>query len=110
MKWITGERPKIDRIACPWLIQKFVDPGAEFLFVPTEQVFQQAAVLSAIPYDIAGAEYSHEGAYCTFDYILKKHQLHDPALQQLALIVRGADPTTLSWLRRRPGCGPYRPG
>ncbi len=91
MKWITRERPKIDRIACPWLIQNFVDPQAEFLFVPKEQVFRQAAELSAIPYDIAGAEYSHEGAYCTFDYILKKHRLRDPALQQLALIVRGAD-------------------
>lgn len=91
MKWITRERPKIDRIACPWLIQNFVDPQAEFLFVPKEQVFRQAAELSAIPYDITGAEYSHEGAYCTFDYILKKHRLRDPALQQLALIVRGAD-------------------
>jgi len=91
MQWITRERPKIDRIACPWLIQNFVDPQAEFLFVPTEQVLAQAAALGAVPYDIAGAEYTHEGEYCTFDYILKKHRLTDPALHQLARIVRGAD-------------------
>lgn len=91
MKWITRERPKIDRIACPWLIQNFVDSEAEFLFVPKEQVLAQAASLPVIPYDIAGAEYTHEGECCTFDYILKKHQLTDPALHQLARIVRGAD-------------------
>jgi hypothetical protein len=91
MKWITRERPKIDRIACPWLIQNFVDPEAEFLFVPREQVLAQAQALGAIPYDIAGVEYTHEGECCTFDYILKKHQLIDPALHQLARIVRGAD-------------------
>ncbi|SMB92521.1 conserved hypothetical protein [Hymenobacter roseosalivarius DSM 11622] len=91
MKWITRERPKIDHIACPWLIQRFVDPAAEFLYVPKEDVFRQAAALPAIPYDIPGAEYSHEGELCTFDFILKKHNLTDPALQQLARIVRGAD-------------------
>lgn len=91
MKWITRERPKIDRIACPWLIQNFVDPAAEFLFVPAGQVLAQAAALPAIAYDIAGAEYTHEGECCTFDYILKKHALTDPALHQLARIVRGAD-------------------
>ncbi|MBL7869926.1 chromate resistance protein [Elizabethkingia sp. HvH-WGS333] len=91
MKWITRERPKIDRIACPWLINRFVDKEAEFLYVPKEQVFIKAHELDAIPYDIPGAEYSHEGAYCTFDYIIKKHKLTDPCLLQMALIVRAAD-------------------
>ncbi len=91
MKWITRERPKIDRIACPWLIRNFVDKEAEFIYVPKEQVFEKATELEAIPYDIPGAEYSHEGEYCTFDYIVKRHQLDDPALLQIAQIVRGAD-------------------
>lgn len=91
MKWITRERPKIDRIACPWLIKHFVDENAEFMYVPKEQVFDKAKELDAIPYDIPGAEYSHYGDECTFDYIIKKHQLTDPSLLQLALIVRGAD-------------------
>lgn len=91
MKWITRERPKIDRIACPWLIKNFVDQEAEFIYVPKDQVFEKAAELNAIPYDIPGAEYSHEGEYCTFDYIIRKHYLDDPALRQLAVIVRGAD-------------------
>lgn len=91
MKWITRERPKIDRIACPWLIKNFVDHDAEFIYVPKDQVFEKANELQAIPYDIPGAEYSHEGADCTFDFVIKKHRLEDPALQQLALIVRGAD-------------------
>jgi hypothetical protein len=91
MKWITRERPKIDRIACPWLIKNFVDKEAEFIYVPKEAVFSKAKELIAIPYDIPGAEYSHEGNFCTFDYILKKHELNDPALHQMAVIVRGAD-------------------
>jgi hypothetical protein len=91
MKWITRERPKIDRIACPWLIKRFVDQQAEFVYVPKEQVFVKAKELNAIPYDIPGAEYSHEGDYCTFDYIVKKHNLVDPAIRQIAVIVRGAD-------------------
>lgn len=91
MKWITRERPKIDRIACPWLIDRFVDSEAEFLYVPKELVFIKAEELKAIPYDIPGAEYSHQGDQCTFDYIIKKHQLADPALLQIAAIVRGAD-------------------
>jgi hypothetical protein len=91
MKWITRERPKIDRIACPWLIKNFVDPQAEFIYVPKENVFEKAATLNAIPYDIPGAEYTHEGDQCTFDYIIKKHHLTDHALLQLADIVRGAD-------------------
>jgi hypothetical protein len=69
MKWITRERPKIDRIACPWLIKNFVDDKAEFIYVPKEQVFEKATELNATAYDIPGAEYSHEGEYCAFDYI-----------------------------------------
>lgn len=91
MKWITRERPKIDRIACPWLLKRFVDPQAEFVFVPKAQVFEQADYLGAIPYDIPGAEYSHYGEECTFDYIIKRHALTDSALLQIATIVRGAD-------------------
>jgi hypothetical protein len=91
MKWITRERPKIDRIACPWLIKNFVDQNAEFIFVPKSQVFDLAKQLGAIPYDIPGAEYSHEGEYCTFDYIVKKHNIDDSAIHQIATIVRGAD-------------------
>ncbi|MES2268651.1 MAG: chromate resistance protein ChrB domain-containing protein [Bacteroidota bacterium] len=91
MKWITRERPKIDRIACPWLIRNFVDREAEFIFVPKEDVFEKAKTLNAIPYDIPGAEYTHEGERCTFDYIIKKHGLTDPAVLQIAEIVRGAD-------------------
>ncbi len=91
MKWITRERPKIDRIACPWLIKNFVDKDAEFIYVPKEQVFDKAKELNAIPYDIPGAEYSHYEDECTFDFIIRKHELNDAALKQLAEIVRGAD-------------------
>lgn len=91
MKWITRERPKIDRIACPRLIKTFVDKDAEFIYVPKEEVFNKATALNAIPYDIPGAEYSHYGDNCTFDFIIDKHNINDPALLQLALIVRGAD-------------------
>ena len=91
MKWITRERPKIDRIACPWLIKNFVDKEAEFIYVPTDQVKTKAKELDAIPYDIPGVAYSHEGSNCTFDTILKTHNISDPALLQLAVIVRGAD-------------------
>lgn len=91
MKWITRERPKIDRIACPWLIQNFVDKQAEFIYVPREEVLSKAKELDAIPYDIEGAEYNHVDEYCTFDYILKKHNLTEPALHKIAEIVRGAD-------------------
>src|SRR4051795_8468378 len=91
MKWITRERPKIDRIACPWLIKNFVDKEAEFIYVPKEEVLNKAKESNAIPYDIVGVEYSHYGNECTFDYIIRKHNLTDPALTQLATIVRGAD-------------------
>src|SRR5829696_10307345 len=91
MIWITRERPKIDRIACPWLIKNFVDTNAEFIYVPKENVFAEAEDRNAIPYDIPGAEYSHYDDECTFDFIIHKHNLTDPCLLQLAAIVRGAD-------------------
>jgi hypothetical protein len=91
MKWITRERPKIDRIACPWLIKNFVDKEAEFLYVPANEVVAKSKELNAIPYDIPKVEYSHDGEFCTFDTIIKKHQLTDAALLQLSIIVRGAD-------------------
>lgn len=91
MRWITRERPKIDRIACPWLIKNFVDQDAVFFYVPAEMVKEQAQVLTAIPFDVPDVEYSHYQDKCTFDYILEKHHLHDPALHSMAEIVRGAD-------------------
>jgi len=91
MKWITRERPKIDRIACPWLIKRFVDRDAEFIFVPKDDVFRLATRFKAIPFDIHGAQYSHYGDECTFDYIIKRHLIQDEAVHRIALIVRGAD-------------------
>jgi hypothetical protein len=91
MKWVTRERPKIDRIACPWLIARFIDAEAEFLYVPTDQVIRVANETGATPYDIPGVEYGHVGELCSFDAFLRLHGLTDPALQQLAVIVRGAD-------------------
>jgi hypothetical protein len=91
VKWITRERPKIDRIACPWLIRRFIDEKAEFLYVPKEEVFDTAKKVDAIPYDIPGAALSHDGDLCSFDTFLKTYKLSDPALHKLAVIVRGAD-------------------
>jgi hypothetical protein len=91
MKWITRECPKIDRIACPWLIVRFIDKQPEFLFVPTGDVLRVAGETGAVPYDIPGVELSHVGEECSFDTFLKKYDLTDPALQDLAVIVRGAD-------------------
>jgi hypothetical protein len=95
MKWATRERPKIDRIACPWLIAKFIDKEAEFLYVPSGDVLRVANETGAIPYDIPGVEFSHVGELCSFDAFLKKYHLTDPALQQIAQIVRGADTSRL---------------
>lgn len=103
MRWITRERPKIDRIACPWLIGRFIDPDAEFLYVPAGEVFRVAEETGAIPYDIPGAELSHEGDLCSFDAFLKKYHLTDQALQQLAVIVRGADTSRLDLAPQSPG-------
>lgn len=95
MKWITRERPKIDRIACPWLITRFIDKEPEFLYVPSGDVLRVAKETGATPYDIPGVEFSHEGELCSFDAFLKKYQLDDLALKQLAVIVRGADTSRL---------------
>jgi len=91
MKWVTRERPKIDRIACPWLITRFIEDAPEFLFVPSDRVSATAAATGAIPYDVPDVELSHDGEFCSFDAFLKKYGLTDPALHHLAVIVRGAD-------------------
>jgi hypothetical protein len=95
MKWITRERPKIDRIACPWLIARFIDASPEFLYVSADRVMSDAQAMDATPYDVPGVEYTHVGADCSFDTFLKKHRLTEPALQDLAVIVRGADTNRL---------------
>ena len=95
MKWVTRARPKIDRIACPWLILRFIDREAEFLYVPAADVLKIAQDTGATPYDIPGVEMSHVGDRCSFDAFLAKHALTDPALRQLATIVRGADTSRL---------------
>ena len=91
MKWVTRERPKIDRIACPWLVARFIDKDAEFLYVPAGDVLKTAEETGAIPYDVPDVELSHDGELCSFDAFLKKYQLTDQALLDLAVIVRGAD-------------------
>ena len=94
--WVTRERPKIDRIACPWLIRRFIDPEASFLYVPTERVFDVAATTGATAYDIPGSEpFSHDGELCSFDAFLRVYDIRDPALDTLAVIVRGADTARL---------------
>src|SRR5215470_14869824 len=91
MKWVTRANVKVDRVACPWLIRTFIDRDAEFLFVPVGEVESVARETGAIPFDVAGVELGHHGEECSFDAIIHKYNLADPALQQLALIVRGAD-------------------
>ena len=91
MKWVTRARPKVDRVACPWLIKRFVDPQAEFLYVPGDQVMEVAKHDGAIPFDVPNVELGHNGPECSFDAIMKKYNLTDRALQRLARIVRGAD-------------------
>jgi hypothetical protein len=91
MKWVTRRKARVDRIACPWLIQRFIDSGAEFLFVPEDQVAETARRESAIPFDVPGAELGHHGEQCSFDAFLHTYKLTDPALRALATIVRGAD-------------------
>src|SRR5450432_141744 len=103
MKWVTRERPKIDRIACPWLIARFIDCEPEFLFVPPAEVLAVARDQDAIPYDVPDVELSHVGALCSFDAFLRKYALDDPALAELAVIVRGADTA-------RPELAPQSPG
>lgn len=98
MKWITREHVKVDRVACPWLIRKFVDPDAEFLFVPPHEVMRIAEREGAVPYDVAGVELGHRGKACSFDAIVAKYRLDDdPALMLLARIVNGADTDNSLW-------------
>src|SRR5882724_3674397 len=98
MKWITRERVKVDRVACPWLIRKFIDPEAEFLFVPAEMVPDVAERKGATPFDVAGVELGHHGKECSFDAIVRKYNLQgDPALVLLAKIVNGADTDNTLW-------------
>jgi hypothetical protein len=91
MKWVTRAKARVDRIACPWLIRRFIDKQAEFLFVPDAEVMATAAREGATPYDVPGVELGHHGERCSFDAFIDKYGLTDPALQSLALIVRGAD-------------------
>lgn len=91
MKWITREKPKIDRIACPWLIKNFIDKDAEFIYVPYDKVSDKAKRLKAIPFDIPGVEFTHYEDKCTFDYFIEKYKIDDPAIKTLAVIVRAAD-------------------
>ena len=91
MKWVTRERPKIDRIACPWLVTRFIDKAPEFLYVPAGEVLKVAADTGAIPYDVPNVELGHHGDRCSFDAFIDKYGLHDAALDRLALIVRAAD-------------------
>jgi len=102
-RWVTRERPKIDRIACPWLIARFIDKDAEFLYVPAEEVKNVASARQAVPYDIPDVAYSHDGDLCSFDAFIKRYHLHDPALAQLAVIVRGADTAKLDLAPQSPG-------
>jgi len=90
-RWVTRERPKIDRIACPWLLARFVDPEAEFLYVPAKEVLDTAKARDAVPYDVPDVHFTHEGERCSFDAFIRHFHLSDPALDQLATIVRGAD-------------------
>ena len=98
MKWITRERVKVDRVACPWLIRKLIDPDAEFLFVPAEEVMTVAERERAVPYDVKGVELGHDGKECSFDALVKKYELgQDPAMVLLAKIVNGADTDNSLW-------------
>jgi rhodanese-related sulfurtransferase len=94
-RWVTRERPKIDRIACPWLVRRFLDVGAEFFYVPAAEVRDFARSHDATPYDIPDVDYAHDGPACSFDAFIRRHRLIDPALDRLATIVRGADTAAL---------------
>ena len=95
MKWVTREHPKIDRIACPWLITRFIDKEPVFLFVPPAEVLMVAKETGATPYDVPGVELTHVGELCSFDTFLQRYDLTDPALKAMAVIVRGADTSRL---------------
>jgi hypothetical protein len=91
MRWVTRDRIKVDRVACPWLISRFIDAEADFAFVPALEVDAFAQTTGAVPFDVAGADIGHHGDRCSFDALLDKYEMDDPALRRLALIVRGAD-------------------
>lgn len=91
MKWITRERPKIDRIACPWLITRFIDKEAVFIYVPFDQVLPEAEKQNAIPFDVPNVKFTHDGEFCTFDALIKEYKIKDAAIHTMAVIVRGAD-------------------
>jgi len=103
VKWVTREKARVDRIASPWLIKRFVDPQAEFLFVPADSVLEVARREGAIPFDVPGVELGHHGDECSFDAIMRKHGLKDPALLELAKIVRGADTVNRTLTPESPG-------
>jgi hypothetical protein len=103
MKWVTRARPKIDRLACPWLIRRFIDTEGEILYVPAAEVLPAAEREGAIPFDVPNVELTHDGPACSFDAFLKKYRLTDPALTKLAAIVRAADTDTLEQSRQAPG-------
>jgi hypothetical protein len=106
MKWITRERPKIDRIACPWLVTRFIDESPEFLYVPAGDVMRIARETGATPYDVPGVELGHHGEQCSFDAFIEKYQIKDAPLAKLALIVRAPTAGSRNWPRKRPGCWP----
>jgi hypothetical protein len=103
MKWVTRERPKIDRLACPWLIKRFIDADAQIHYVPTAEVMAVADREGAIPFDVPGVELTHAGPLCSFDAFVLKYHLDEPALQKLALIVRAADTDMLEQSAQAPG-------
>ena len=103
MKWVTREKANVDRIACPWLIRRFVDPQAELLFVPADKVLEVAKKEGAISYDAPGAELTHQGEECSFDAIVHRYNLKDPALLELAKVVRGADTANKGLTPQSPG-------
>jgi hypothetical protein len=112
MKWITRSQVKVDRVACPWLIKKFLDKDAEFIFVPADQVVAEAEKQKAIPFDVPGVELGHHGKECSFEAIIKKyHLMDDPALVLLAKIVNGADTDNSMWNQPEgPGLGAIADG
>jgi hypothetical protein len=103
MKWTTRERPKIDRLACPWLIKRFIDADAEIRYVAADQVLAVAQAEAAIPFDVPGVELTHSGPLCSFDAFIRKYGLEDPALARLADIVRAADTDRLDQSAQAPG-------
>ncbi len=103
MKWVTRARPKVDRVACPWLLRRFVDADAEFLYVPAGHVLRVAEEQGAIPYDVPDVELGHHGPECTFDAVIRKYNLTDPTLGYLALIIRGVDTGELGLTPESPG-------